>query len=118
MRISDWSSDVCSSDLAVDGFRPARPAVHRKADLGELARAAGAEVAETEHADRPALRCRRDDLVPRAAPHGVFALVPAAVEAPHLQQNILPPAPGAVGAAGADDGNVARQPRSNSAEGR
>src|SRR3546814_8794861 len=87
MRISDWSSDVCSSDLAVDGFRPARPAVHRKADLGELARAVGAEVAETEHADRPALRCRRDDLVPRAAPQGVFDLGQAAVEAQHLQRS-------------------------------
>src|SRR3546814_20374305 len=43
------------------------------------------------------------------SPQGVFDLGQAAVEAQHLQQNILPHALGEVGADGADDGQVARQ---------
>src|SRR3546814_8839815 len=35
MRISDWSSDVCSSDLFVAVGRPDRSAAHRHAKLGE-----------------------------------------------------------------------------------
>src|SRR3546814_14172258 len=41
MRISDWSSDVCSSDLAQVG---ARVALDRLVEVGELAR-----VADEEH---------------------------------------------------------------------
>src|SRR3546814_16926685 len=50
MRISDWSSDVCSSDLGVDRVaeavardQPARALVHREAADGDRAVAAGAE---------------------------------------------------------------------------
>src|SRR3546814_18060283 len=43
MRISDWSSDVCSSDLVVSGsFTPADPAVYQFVNL-DRARGKGAE---------------------------------------------------------------------------
>src|SRR3546814_9491630 len=56
MRISDWSSDVCSSDLSVDddAFRLRRPpdAQPRRAgapDLARLLRPATRHVAGTRH---------------------------------------------------------------------
>src|SRR3546814_2902155 len=42
MRISDWSSDVCSSDLPLDRLEARRDlAVHRVAEVGEMFVAAG-----------------------------------------------------------------------------
>src|SRR3546814_8806917 len=35
MRMSDWSSDVCSSDLQLDGFRDSRQKILPQAGLGE-----------------------------------------------------------------------------------
>src|SRR3546814_8940009 len=38
MRISDWSSDVCSSDLFRQGARRSRPGTHRRALRGRRRR--------------------------------------------------------------------------------
>src|SRR3546814_5839076 len=66
MRISDWSSDVCSSDLdrAAHGGDPA-DLVHRRPDHGEVEPVGAADVAvedvadveaEIDRGDRPLLR--------------------------------------------------------------
>src|SRR3546814_8664522 len=49
MRISDWSSDVCSSDLVEAGIGPRLHAIPRDAEL--VPQAAQHELA-AEHADR------------------------------------------------------------------
>src|SRR3546814_433723 len=50
MRISDWSSDVCSSDLIGDRFLDLRDLARRDID----ARAAGGEIALDDHLADPA----------------------------------------------------------------
>src|SRR3546814_10304902 len=45
MRISDWSSDVCSSDLAGHGGRQRRQAFARVVVIGEVVDPAGEEIA-------------------------------------------------------------------------
>src|SRR3546814_4504210 len=50
MRISDWSSDVCSSDLRLTDPRPS----HRRIDHGTDARAGASDSAR-----RPLAPCRR-----------------------------------------------------------
>src|SRR3546814_4229189 len=61
MRISDWSSDVCSFDLQVEVL-----ALRRCLDLLGLARRAGAEVAGFEKV-RAALRAGEVGLLVQAA---------------------------------------------------
>src|SRR3546814_7050819 len=53
MRISDWSSDVCSSDLraAAGHHPPLAQRAHDRPDRGGVAQPAQAEAAE-QHADR------------------------------------------------------------------
>src|SRR3546814_19444509 len=56
MRISDWSSDVCSSDLAEEGeAAPARAGILDRARRGDLAHMA----ARQGHARRDARAARR-----------------------------------------------------------
>src|SRR3546814_19857037 len=46
MRISDWSSDVCSSDLHRDGTRPEEGGEHVSAPVGRRGRAIAYKMAE------------------------------------------------------------------------
>src|SRR3546814_7408084 len=66
MRISDWSSDVCSSDLGVAPVRDAITSCRRvrmvRADWAAVVGGGGAFVIDT-----PANRCRSRALLPRAA---------------------------------------------------
>src|SRR3546814_5483782 len=54
MRISDWSSDVCSSDLAKEEREKAKAAKHPEKFAAYEAPAEGTEVPETDR--RPATR--------------------------------------------------------------
>src|SRR3546814_7518481 len=67
MRIRDWSSDVCSSDLAVRGSRP--KAAHAGRGGGERRRCRGALRLRPRHggADRAAADARRIQAPPGAA---------------------------------------------------
>src|SRR3546814_11445498 len=68
MRISDWSSDVCSSDLHRHGFECARidqSADHRLADLGERG--------EFAHQPLPVADLIERDGALRRHPRGQFA---------------------------------------------
>src|SRR3546814_5499243 len=67
MRISDWSSDVCSSDLRPDRIRAriVDLAVGRLSDLPDRARRARA--GDGRAAPRPAGGCGGDDAVARGA---------------------------------------------------
>src|SRR3546814_6450986 len=75
MRISDWSSDVCSSDLGHDGQTESeRNAQQSYADIGKGGgenRAAAAAENEPERADelgQTLLDIRHDDPPPRRRP--------------------------------------------------
>src|SRR3546814_2134302 len=70
MRISDWSSDVCSSDLEVETTLMARPMVARK--LGytiSLESAAEQGIREGSLAVRPIEALRLERIVARSAEH-------------------------------------------------
>src|SRR3546814_9517267 len=72
MRISDWSSDVCSSDLA-GLFGAERLRRHETFDPGDLVRVRHAEAGcrRRRHADAAIERHRRlDALLPRVLRHG------------------------------------------------
>src|SRR3546814_12227658 len=58
MRISDWSSDVCSSDLLFDKLRDTEPGAsgRRTVLLTQLKHALGKHALEEENAIYPALR--------------------------------------------------------------
>src|SRR3546814_16904764 len=74
MRISDWSSDVCSSDLIDSDLRLARPAVDRcrdveahRPEIGVIARAdAGAETQVGKGRDRATIDLTRVDATDNA----------------------------------------------------
>src|SRR3546814_17472377 len=80
MRISDWSSDVCSSDLHL----PAHPGAPIGDDTGEddidshRQKREGdqppAELHQTDHADGDKLDHRRPDVEQQEIEHGVDAL--------------------------------------------
>src|SRR3546814_3692834 len=52
MRISDWSSDVCSSDLEAEGWTPERDDQYSSGEMAEAAAAYASESAQT-HAGLP-----------------------------------------------------------------
>src|SRR3546814_2492232 len=56
MRISDWSSDVCSSDLRAAGEEQDAEWNHPEAEHRQEAQHAAAD---QQHTERPAQRCRR-----------------------------------------------------------
>src|SRR3546814_7198497 len=63
MRISDWSSDVCSSDLILHGPRAERGGRERDADDGEDAVGGAADRVEVEKDEREDLRRLAMDIV-------------------------------------------------------
>src|SRR3546814_15011843 len=77
MRISDWSSDVCSSDLLQDRLLRSRPRIRIGRSSGRVAHAARAH----DHARRGLLRARRPLSAPsvrekwKRAAGGEFPLV-------------------------------------------
>src|SRR3546814_11100557 len=59
MRISDWSSDVCSSDLRPSELRPCQGAAWRRRRAPVVARQARGRTATVGARDRSAGPCRR-----------------------------------------------------------
>src|SRR3546814_3669369 len=55
MRISDWSSDVCSSDLAIIGLLATGGSTNHAIHLPAIARAAGISVDWTDFAELSAM---------------------------------------------------------------
>src|SRR3546814_13766821 len=80
MRISDWSSDVCSSDLLVDVVRNAGALRSEKQDvaggereIGKRRRAGGGQQHETLRADlRPLPERVPSRLPPHIGAHGII----------------------------------------------
>src|SRR3546814_17637966 len=72
MRISDWSSDVCSSDLGMCGSIDA-PARHLVVEIGTVARRPGEHPAVTGDGERIAIE-QPTDLVARRLRSGGFGM--------------------------------------------
>src|SRR3546814_15875974 len=94
MRISDWSSDVCSSDLEVETTLMARPMVARK--LGytiSLESAAEQGIREGSLAVRPIEALRLERIVARSAEHAPPPAAPAVTQRPSttLKERFPPP---------------------------
>src|SRR3546814_6381328 len=86
MRISDWSSDVCSSDLRDAGLRPrvrqapwseTDPAAHAVQDTGKAAAVAGVDLDFGAHAGAQR-RCIGRQFQPHADRHALHHLDPVA----------------------------------------
>src|SRR3546814_7438866 len=56
MRISDWSSDVCSSDLGIESLKPLHDAFQRHTG-GKGTRGCGKRIAQVMHARRRQGKC-------------------------------------------------------------
>src|SRR3546814_19584968 len=91
MRISDWSSDVCSSDLCAGALRPGQR--HRHPRIGQRRRQALAEYGDVPGAVDVEAEIALADLVPDVGDRGVaHTRRPAIVEDSLVERQRAPEA--------------------------